>query len=133
MTRTLNPALATTEGRVGRIAGILDELKAEQLRAIDLRGVANFADAFVIATARSTTHMHALVGAVQEKMRDDGLRPINTPDNVGPRSDTRWAVLDYGDVVVHLFTPEARAYYDLESLWGDAAPMDWHAMSALAD
>lgn len=128
MSRPLHASLADFAGRIGRISAILDDLKAEHIIALDLRGVANFADGFVIATARSTTHMQSLVHNLDDKLRLDGLRPINSPDAVSPRSETRWAVLDYGDIVVHLFTPEARAYYDLESLWGDAATVEWQTL-----
>jgi ribosome-associated protein len=116
-----NPALGTLEGRIGRIAGIIDEMKGEKIVVMDLRGISDFADAFVIATVRSSTHMQAITGALEEKLRAEGLRPLNRREAVS----TRWALLDYADVIVHLFEAEARAYYDLERLWGDAESIPW--------
>lgn len=116
-----NPALENLEGRVSRIAGMIDELKGEEIVAMDLRGISDFADAFVIATVRSSTHMQALVGRLTEQLKAEGLRPVNTPD----MTSTRWTLVDYADVIVHLFDAEARRFYDLEHLWGDAASMEW--------
>jgi ribosome-associated protein len=112
------------EGRVGRIAAIVDEMKGEHITVLDLREVCNFADAFVIATARSAIHMRSIIGRVMETLREEGLRPIGKPD----KGDERWSVVDYGDVVVHIFNPEARLYYDLENLWGDAEEMPWREL-----
>jgi ribosome-associated protein len=112
----MNPALDTLEGRVQRIAGIIDEMKGEEIIFMDLRGISDFADGFVIATVRSSTHMQALTATLLEKLRDEGLRPVNKPELSSPR----WTLIDYSNVVVHLFDAEARRFYDLESLWGDA-------------
>lgn len=127
MHKELNPALATLEGRVGRIAAIIDEMKGEEIAVLDLRGICDFADAFVIATVRSTTHMQALTAGLMEKLREDGLRPLIKPD---PEAN-RWALLDYADVIIHLFDAESRGFYDLENLWGDAATIPWqqHALA----
>ena len=105
-----------------------DEMKAEDIIVLDMRGLCDFTDAFVIATARSTTHMQAVAGKLMEELRAEGLRPLHTPET----ASTRWALLDYGDVIVHLFDTQARAYYDLEHLWGDAAASPWPSSIALA-
>ena len=127
MARKLNPALQTLKGRVGAIATLIDELKGENIVAMDLRGLSDFADAFVIATTRSQTHMQSLVGNVVERMREQGLRPLLKPDLQG----IRWMLIDYADVIVHLFDADGRAYYDLEGLWGDARPIAWEAKDKL--
>lgn len=116
MTTELNPALETLEGRVRRIAGIIDEMKGEAIVFMDLRGISDFADGFVIATMRSSTHMQAVTGTLLEKLKAEGLRPVAKPN----MESVRWTLLDYSDVIVHLFDAEARHYYDLERLWGDA-------------
>jgi ribosome-associated protein len=115
----MNPAFETLEGQVARMGAVIDELKGERIVALDLRGISDFADAFIIATTRSTTHMHSLSAQLVDKIRAEGMRPLNKPD---PRAE-RWALIDYSNVIVHLFGEEARQYYDLESLWGDAQPM----------
>jgi ribosome-associated protein len=113
------------DARVGAIAGLIDEMKGEEIVVLDLRGLCDFTDAFVIATGRSSTHLSALAASLLEKLRAGGLRPLTAPD----RASARWTLIDYGDVVVHLFDPEARAYYDLERLWGDAQLLPWTQMA----
>jgi ribosome-associated protein len=119
--KTQHASLATLEGRVGRIGSILDEMKSERIVALDLRGLSDFADAFVIATMRSRTHMQAVAGKIMETLRAEGLRPLVKPD----AESALWTLLDYGDVIVHLFDGEAREYYNLEGLWGDAETLSW--------
>lgn len=121
MARKLNPALETLEGRVGAIAALIDELKGENIVTMDLRSLSDFADAFVIATSRSQTHMQSLVGNLVDRLREQGLRPLLKPDRQG----IRWMLIDYANVIVHLFDGESRKYYDLERLWGDARTIDW--------
>ncbi|MEX2015182.1 MAG: ribosome silencing factor, partial [Candidatus Hydrogenedentales bacterium] len=123
--KTLNPALETLEGRLGRIASLIDENKGEQIAVLDLRGLCDFTDAFVIATARSRTHLHAIGHHLVDQLREEGLRPIVKPDT----TSEHWVVVDFGDVIVHLFDAETRLYYDIENLWGDAESMDWPALA----
>jgi ribosome-associated protein len=75
------------------------------------------ADYFVIASGRSDRQLHALGGAIVDELRADGIRPLG----VEGRANTRWVLLDYGSVIVHLFAPEEREYYGLERLWSNAA------------
>lgn len=124
MVKTTLPALETLEGRVSRIAGIIDLHKGEQIVSLDLRGLVDFTDAFVIATVRSRTQLAAVARHLLDTLRAEGLRPFVAPD----RASDHWVVIDYGDVVVHLFDADTRAYYDLENLWGDAEPMDWERL-----
>ncbi len=100
---------------VARIKDLLWEKKAEKVVALDLRAVSESLDYFVLASATSTPHLQALERHVQEKLEEEGLRPRPTEGQ-----SPRWVVLDYGEVVVHLMTPEAREYYDLEGFWADA-------------
>lgn len=124
--KPLNPELESFEGRVGRIARIIDDTKGEKIVVLDLRGICDFADAFVIVSSRSSTHLQAILGNVQEQLREEGLRPIARPSV----DDVRWGLLDYGDVIVHVFEPEARLFYDLESLWGDAEELPWQQLAS---
>ncbi len=94
---------------------ILDQKKAEDIVALDLRGVSDSLDYFLIATATSTPHLEALERAVRDGLEAMGVRPEAVE---GPSS--RWVLLNYGPLLVHLMSPEARAYYDLEGLWADA-------------
>lgn len=127
MSRKITPGLTTLEGRISRIAGLIDEMKGEEIVVLDLRGLCDFADAIVIATVRSRTQMQAITHRLVEALRNEGLRPLNSAD---PGAE-RWSLLDYADVIVHLLTDEARSFYALEQLWGDGVEMVWQ-QSALA-
>ncbi|HOR28690.1 MAG TPA: ribosome silencing factor [Candidatus Sumerlaeota bacterium] len=121
----VEPGLTTLEQRIGRICALIDEHQGEAIHVLDLRGISDFTDAFVIATVRNPTHMQALSKHLVERLRAGGLRPINRPDEgLG-----RWALLDYGDVIIHLFEREAREYYDLDNLWGDAQTVAWEKLA----
>ncbi|RME86111.1 MAG: ribosome silencing factor [Caldilineae bacterium] len=98
------------------IVDILDERLAEDILLLDIAEVAPFADYFVIATATSERQSQALVDALLEDLRDRKIRPLH----VEGESFSGWQLLDYGSVIVHLFSPEKRAYYQLEELWSNA-------------
>ncbi len=83
---------------------------------LDIRRVASFADYFVIATATNPRHMRALVETVAKELP----RPGKSGRRREGEADSGWVLLDYGDVIVHLFSPEERAYYALEELWSAA-------------
>jgi ribosome-associated protein len=80
---------------------------------LDISKVASFADYFVIASAANVRQMQALLEAVEEGLGRDGIRTSKTEGEL----DSGWILLDLGDIVVHLFSPEERAYYDIERLW----------------
>ena len=75
------------------------------------------ADYFVICSGRSDRQVHALAGAISDELRKDGIRPVGIEGGAG----SRWILLDYGAVIVHVFAPEEREYYGLERLWSNAA------------
>ena len=99
-----------------KVCGILNDHKAEDVRIIDLRGKTEVADFFVIASGRSMTHTRSLIDKVEEEIEKQGVAPIREE---GVR-EGRWAVIDYGDVIVHVFNDETRLFYHLESLWDKA-------------
>ena len=97
-----------------QIADTLADLQAEAIVLLDISGIAGFTDYFVIASAVSPRQFEALAEAItREAPRAGAQRPRRegTPA-------AGWLLLDFGDVIVHLFTPEERAYYELEQLWG---------------
>ena len=96
-------------------AGILDAKKADQINVIRITNVSSLGDYFVIANATSSTHVHALADELEVKLKEQGVAPARVE---GYRSNS-WIVLDYDDVVVHLFTTDARDFYDLDRLWAD--------------
>lgn len=97
------------------IAQSLLKHKAEDVISIDVSGKTEIADYYVIASGRSMTHTRALIDHVEEEMDKLGIAP-NRREGV---REGRWAVLDYGDVIVHIFNDETRLFYHLEKLWGD--------------
>lgn len=87
---------------------------------LDIRDVASFADYFVIATAGSSRQIDAILETIDQDLRKgEKIRPSGTEGD----PNTGWVLLDYGDVVVHIFGPEERAYYSLERLWSRAVPV----------
>ena len=100
-----------------RIATIAADKKAIDIRVIDLRGIVSYTDFFVICSGNTERQAKAIHDAVyQELKHSDRLLPQRAE---GER-EARWILLDYLDCVVHIFTPEARSYYRLEQLWGEA-------------
>ena len=94
----------------------MDDLKARQVVVLDLRGLTDATDYFVIASGTSDAHVRGIAESVMEKMGRNGVR---THHAEGLNSG-RWVLLDYVDFVVHLFHPETRSFYQLERLWSDA-------------
>ncbi len=92
------------------------ERKALDVLALDLRGISSATDFFVLATGNSDVQVKAIADHVVEELKKEGHRP----DHVEGLETGRWVLLDYIDFVVHVFHPQARAFYQLESLWGDA-------------
>jgi ribosome-associated protein len=81
--------------------------------------VAYFADYFVISTAQNPRQMRALVENLSKDLREEGVRP----DHLEGDSDSGWMLIDYGDVIVHLFSPDQRTFYAIEDLWRQAKPV----------
>ncbi len=90
--------------------------KAEDIVALDLRGVASFADYFLICSGTSTRQVQAIAEAILEKLEEHGIRPLHLEGE----TVAQWILIDYGDLIVHVFEHTARQYYDLERLWRDA-------------
>ena len=101
------------------IVKILDEKKATDLTVIETQELTVMSDYFVIASGTSNTHVRSLADDVEFEMSKLGVEI----DHIEGRA-TGWILLDYGDVLVHVFQPESREYYNLERLWGDAARVD---------
>lgn len=103
---------------VARIVQSLDEDKAEDIVTIDLEGRSSLADALVIATGRSSRHVASIAEHLARKLKDAGYgtRPIDGA------AQGDWVLVDAGDVIVHVFRPEVRSYYDLEGMWSVDEP-----------
>lgn len=94
--------------------------KGEHVVILDVRGLTTYADYFVIATGTSDRQVGAIADAIDEAMRKAGHKPIG----VEGYTQGHWVLLDYGDVVAHVFYEETRMFYDIEGLWADARKIE---------
>lgn len=102
-------------------ARVADAKKGENILVMDVREVSAITSYFVICTGRIDKHVWALADEIVEKLKERDVRCYHKEG----ASDTRWVVLDYVDVIIHIFDPESRDYYKLEGLWGDAEEVEW--------
>ena len=113
-----SPAAAPNHDRAREAARLTLTKRAEDVVILDLRSLDGVCDFFVIATGNSEVQVRAIADAVEEGLRESrGMKPWHS-EGFEAR---RWILLDYGDVVVHVFHARAREYYLLDKLWGDAA------------
>ncbi len=101
-------------------AKALSSKKGQDIALLHTTQVTTLADYFLICTATSSTQVRALTDIVEERLEEAGERPLHRE---GRRGGT-WELMDYGCLVVHVFTEETRNFYDLERLWRDATPVD---------
>lgn len=99
------------------IVQVLDENKAEEIEVIDLMGQTSLADYMIVASGTSTRQVAALAGKIAEKL-DTTSNPVLRVEGL-PAAD--WVVVDCGDIIVHLFRPEVRAFYSIEKMWNATA------------
>ncbi len=106
-----------TAGQKARLAAraALDR-KALDLVVLDVQGLSSVTDYFLVCSGRSTTHIESIAEAIRLELKAAGARPLHGEG----AADSGWILLDYGDVLVHVFLEDTRAYYALERLWGDA-------------
>lgn len=104
------------------VLGSLDDAKAEDILAIDLQGKTSLADTMVIATGRSTTHVGAIADRVMRACKDAGVAV-----KVEGLQNCDWVLVDASDVIVHIFRPEVRQFYNLEKMWGVDRPDEQRA------
>lgn len=115
----MNPeplALTDTAQRVREAVSAADDRQAVGLKVLHLQKVSDFTDYFLICSGTSERQVQAIADAVQERLRNNRVRPLH----VEGYNRAQWVLLDYGDLVVHVFQEEQRRYYALERLWGDA-------------
>lgn len=119
--RVADMADATDDPLLKLVLQQLDDDQAQEVVTIDLEGKSSIADHMVIASGRSTRQVAAMAQKLAEKVKQAGFGPVKLEGL--PAAD--WVLLDAGDVVVHLFRPEVRSFYNLERMWafGDAPPV----------
>src|SRR5512139_3962159 len=97
-----------------------DDKKAHDLIALDISGIASFASFFLLCTGDSSRQIQAIADEVEKQLKASGIRP----SHVEGYQNSEWILMDYLDLVVHIFSKTARAYYDLERLWRDGKKLD---------
>ncbi len=105
---------------VARAAELAMERKAFELVVLDLREISSATDFFFLASGSSDVQVRSIADHIVEELRGEGVRPGHVEGVAGGR----WVLIDYIDFVVHVFHPEARSFYQLEGLWGDAPRRD---------
>lgn len=115
--KILSSEMLKREKVVNKIIEALEDSKAHQIIKIDLRKIENcFCNFFVICHGTSSTHIAGLTNAVEEKVKEEF---DESPFHVEGLNGSQWVVLDYGDIVVHIFDKALRDFYQLEEFWGD--------------
>ena len=100
-----------------KIAGrVCREKKAKDIIALDMRGISSVADFFFLCSAENTRQVKAMVEEIGKQLKKNGHRVTR----IEGLPEARWVVMDYGDILLHIFLDEVRSYYSLETLWGDA-------------
>ena len=110
--------------RIARVVEMLRDKKALAITLLDLRDITDTCDYFLLCTSTSEQHIRSLVDAVRDQLAELGEKPWH----IEGTDAQRWVLLDYVDFVVHIFRAEAREFYALERLWGDAPRTDFAAL-----
>jgi ribosome-associated protein len=121
LNRVATPTPVNGLDRACRIARIAADNKGDDVVVLDMRGITPIYDFFVLVTGSSRRQMHAITEEVEAMMRDEGDARLG----IEGYAASKWIVQDYGDIVVHVFDADTRAYYALEDLWADAGRIDW--------
>jgi len=109
-----------SEGLLAEVLAWLDDAKAENVVTIDIRGKSSIGDYMLIASGRSDRHVGAIAEQLQRKLKDEGYGRANIEGQ--PQCD--WVLVDIGDIIVHVFRPEVREFYNLEKMWSAERPSD---------
>ncbi len=115
------PPIGELPKAVNEVLEVFDEHKGEHLVVLDMREISGFTDFMVICGGRNERHVRALADAVLERLGERKVRA----GRVEGRARASWILLDYFELVVHVFTPETRRFYQLEKLWREAPMLEW--------
>ncbi|PYM23577.1 MAG: ribosome silencing factor [Candidatus Rokuibacteriota bacterium] len=107
---------SSAERKVRRAARAALDKTAIDLTVLDVQRVSSVTDYFLVCSGRSAPHVKTIAEAIREELKTEGVRPLHAEG----QPESGWVLLDYGDVLMHVFLEDTRAYYALERLWGDA-------------
>ena len=102
-----------------RAVDIASDHQAHDIVLLDVRGICAYADAFVLASAESKRQIKALIATLDEGLSESGTKLMHTEGD----PESGWVLMDFSDVIIHIFAPEERDFYDLERLWRQAIPL----------
>lgn len=117
------PARWTTKKLAITIARLADEKQGANIVVLDVAQAIQVADYFVVCEGQNKRHLHVIAENVAKLLKKDGIYRMGG----SPMADENWVLLDFGPVVLHAFSTKARAFYDLENLWGDCKRVRWQA------
>ncbi len=109
-----------SKGKALLIAGLAADKKASDVVLLEMEGLTSFTEYFVICSGTSTTQVKTIADYIVESLKARGIRPMG----VEGASNAKWILIDFADVVVHIFDEETRAFYELEKLWLDAPRLE---------
>ena len=114
----------SSEALARRIAATALDRKARDVVVLDMRGVVTYTDFLVIATGNTERQTKAIEDGIYQDLKHNEDGPRRVPERVEGATEARWILMDYLDTVVHVFTPAARDYYRLETLWGEVPELE---------
>lgn len=123
-----NQAIQDFDQRVDLYVKAILEKKAADVVVLDVRGLTSIADIFIICSGLSSRQAAAIADHVERYLKKRGLKPLS----VEGKNEGLWVLLDYGDVIIHIFYETVRKFYDLEGLWSDAKRMTTESMAEKA-
>lgn len=106
-----------TETMRQEILAAIADVKGQDTKVLDVRGVTDFTDYMIIVSGTSSRHVQTVADKVRVHMRERGVRPVGSEGE----ATGDWVLIDFGDVVVHIMRPQVRDFYNLEKLWGEGA------------
>ncbi|MCL2001449.1 MAG: ribosome silencing factor [Planctomycetes bacterium] len=109
-------------------AQVMHDQRAEEVLVLDMRGLVDYADFFVVGSASSLVRMRGIARQVEKALAKNGGIRLNRPDR-----DGTWILADFGDILLHIFDVRARDFYRIEDLWGDAPRVEWKEWSRKDD
>ena len=115
--------------KAGLIYDALDDKKANKICVLDIGGLFDMADCFVIADGENTNQIQAMADSVEEALYKKGFEPAS----IEGKADSGWILMDYGDIIVHIFEKSMRSFYDLERLWRDGKTLSRGELTALRE
>ena len=127
-TEFVNDHDVASEQKLELVCDAAGELKAREITILDVRGQTIVADFFVICTGTSVTHIQSIAEGVRDRMREGAKLRAKPEGDAG----SYWVIMDYSDVILHIFDEDTREFYELERLWADAKVSHWQDPAANA-